>query len=70
MKMYRVEREIKVKVYDYLSAENEEFLKVKIENMGSLIGEISNKARLMDSHASVSYTGHKENYKLIDENLE
>ena len=70
MKMYRVEREIKVKVYDYLSAENEEFLKVKIENMGSLIGEISKNARLTDSHASVSYTGYEENYKLIDENLE
>ena len=46
--MYRIEREIKVKVYDYLSAENEEFLKVKIENMGSLIGEISKNARLTD----------------------
>lgn len=70
MKMYRVEREIKVKVYDYLSAENEEILKQKIEDMDSLIGEISNKAKLSDSHASVSYTEYEENYKLIDENLE
>ena len=70
MKMYRVEREIKVKVYDYLSAENEEILKAKIEDMDSLIGEISNKAHLTDSHASVSYTGYEENYKLISENLE
>lgn len=38
MKMYRIERKITVKVYDYLSAENEEILKQKIEDMDSLIG--------------------------------
>jgi len=70
MKMYRVERKVTVKVYDYLSAENEESLKQKIEDMGSLIGEISNKAKLSDSHAAVSYVNYNDSYKLIDENLE
>ena len=70
MKMYRVERKVTVKVYDYISAKNEEILKAKIEDMDSLIGEISNKAKLSDSHAAVSYSEYEENYELIDENLE
>ena len=70
MKMYRVERQIMVKVYDYLSAENEEALKQKIEDMDSLINEISNKAKLSVFHACVFYENYNDSYEVINENLE
>lgn len=55
MAKYRIKREIRVTVYDYLEAENEQILEQKIDDMDSLIGEISHKADLMHNHASVKY---------------
>lgn len=67
MAKYRIKREIRVTVYDYLEAENEQVLEQKIDDMDSLIGEISHKAKLSDSHDSAKYDRFDYSYIKVEE---
>lgn len=66
---YRVEREIRVVVYDYVEADSEEQAIEKANDLPSLIGEIS-KGGLSEHHASVSYNRYDEQVRKCHKNLE
>jgi hypothetical protein len=59
MKTYKIEREITVKVYDYIEAESQEDAQNKVDNMPSLLCEISDTG-LKNRHIAVAYVDYGE----------
>jgi thymidylate synthase len=59
MKTYRVTRTITIKVYDYIQAESQEEAQNQVDQMKSVLGEISDSG-LKDRHIAVAYEDYNE----------
>ena len=59
MKTYRVTRTITIKVYDYIQAESQEEAQNQVDQMKSVLGEISDSG-LSNRHIAVAYEDYNE----------
>lgn len=65
MATYRIKRTAKVTVYDYIAANGEEILKVKMGDMDSLFKELDED--LADNHSGIKLSDYEEIYEKIDD---
>lgn len=65
MATYRIARTAKVTVYDYIAADGEEILKVKMGDMDSLFKELDED--LADNHSGIKLSDYEEIYEKIDD---
>ena len=63
MATYRITRTAKVTVYDYIAADGEEILKVKMGDMDSLFKELDED--LVDNHSGIKLSDYEEIYEKI-----